>query len=85
MLHKWRALGQKLEGRAISALEALGKIILDAVVVGTSYGVISLARRLFGPGAGVFFSSSEGFLQAVFLPLYVAWVVKDIYKAMIES
>ena len=81
-MHKeWSEFADRLRHRTIRVLTVVSILLFDAAILGVGYVVIRLASLLSSSG-NQFFEFAREASAAVFLLLYLVWVIYDLYDWM---
>jgi hypothetical protein len=79
MIVEWRRLWQRVQRRAIRALDVLSILALDAILLVFSYLVVRIVEALTGSG-NRFYDAARAVSGVVLLVLYLAWVGNDLWE-----
>ncbi|HEV2382320.1 MAG TPA: hypothetical protein VG206_21345 [Terriglobia bacterium] len=79
MVVEWRRLWQRVQRRAVRALDVLSILALDAILLVFSYLVVRIVEALAGSGSG-FYDAARAVSGVVLLVLYLAWAGSDLWE-----
>jgi hypothetical protein len=74
----FRLLGGRLRKRIIRVLDVVSILVLDSAMIGVGYGLERLLGHLDRSGSKSF-EAARKFSEGLFLLMYLAWVVFDLW------